>query len=167
MYKNLESSFLPRNFFELLISYNNMRNKRLTNITLSVLLIFIGFTGLSHSQESFSKVSKENIVPVSFVALVASPPEDRDKAFQYIKENWEPTFPIMVIEVIYLSNDPSFTGKLVTLLEEKTGQNYGYQMDKWYEWLWNRDQKTHSQYPEFKSLLYGLIDPKFCRLFFK
>lgn len=66
----------------------------------------------------------------------------------------------MMLEVIYLSRDPAFTAKLVKLLEDKTGQSYGYELDKWYKWIWSRDQKIHSQYPEFKSLLYGLIDPK-------
>ncbi len=144
-----------------------MRNKSILKLTLSLLLIltFLAYSKSSLAQESFSSVSKENIVPVSFVALVASPPEDKEKAFKYISENWEPTFPIMVIETIYLSNDPPLAAKLIKLLEQKTGQNYGYQLDKWYEWIWNNDEMVHSQYPEFKSLLYGLIDPKFAGYF--
>jgi len=144
-----------------------MRNKRIFNLTLSLLLIltFLAYSKSSLAQESFSSVSKENIVPVSFVALVASPPEDKEKALKYISENWEPTFPIMVIETIYLSNDPPLAAKLIKLLEEKTGKDYGYQLDKWYEWIWNNDEMVHSQYPEFKSLLYGLIDPKFAGYF--
>lgn len=144
-----------------------MRNKRIFNLTLSLFLIltFLAYSKSSLAQESFSSISKENIVPVSFVALVASPSEDKEKAFKYISENWEPTFPIMVIEAIYLSNDPAFTRKLVRLLEEKTGKDYGYQLDKWYDWIWNNDEMVHSQYTEFKSLLYGLIDPKFAGYF--
>ncbi|GJM14716.1 MAG: hypothetical protein DHS20C13_00430 [Thermodesulfobacteriota bacterium] len=144
-----------------------MRNKRIFNFTLSLLFIltFLAYLKLSHAQESFSSVSKENIVPVAFVALVASPSEDKEKAFQYISENWEPTFPIMVIEAIYLSNDPPLAAKLIKLLEQKTGKDYGYQLDRWYDWIWNNDEMVHSQYPEFKSLLYGLIDPKFAGYF--
>ena len=140
-----------------------MRNKRLIRLTVSALFIFTFLLNpsLAQSQETFSQVSKENIVPVSFAALVVSPPEDRDKAFKYISENWEPTFPIMVVEAIYLSNDPSFTPKLINLLEEKTGQSHGYDLDKWYEWIWNQKEMAHPKYPEFKSLLYSLIDPKF------
>ncbi len=140
-----------------------MKDKRLISITLSLLFIFtfFAFSDPSQSQETFSEVSKENIIPVSFVALVVSPAEDRDKAFKYISENWEPTFPIMMVEAIYLNTDPTFTPKLIELLEKKTGQSYGYELDKWYEWIWNRPEMAHAQYPEFKSLLYGLIDPKF------
>lgn len=144
-----------------------MKNKRLINLTFSVLTIvtFLTYSRLSLAQESFSAVSKENIVPVSFVALVVSPPKDKEKAFKYISKNWEPTFPVMVLEVIYLGNDPEFSGKLIKLLEKKTGKDYGYDLDKWYEWIWNNDEKVHPQYAEFKSLLYGLIDPKFAGYF--
>ncbi|MEM7008927.1 MAG: DUF3179 domain-containing protein [Thermodesulfobacteriota bacterium] len=140
-----------------------MRNKRLTKITLltAIILGLLIYPLISHSQETFSQVAKENLVPVSFVALIASPPEDRDKAYNYISENWESSFPVMMIEAIYLNSDPSFTAKLVTLLEEKTGQSYGYELDKWYEWIWSKEEMAHPQYPEFKSLLYSLIDPKF------
>ncbi|MGB2692004.1 MAG: DUF3179 domain-containing protein [Thermodesulfobacteriota bacterium] len=144
-----------------------MKNKRLINLTLSVLFIFtlFGYSERSYSQETLSSVSKDNIVPVSFVTLVVAPREDKEKAFKYISENWEPTFPVMVLEVIYLGNDPEFSGKLIKLLEEKTGKDYGYDLDKWYDWIWNNDEKVHAQYPEFKSLLYGLIDPKFAGYF--
>lgn len=144
-----------------------MKNKILINFALSLLVVFSSFAlpELSISQESFSTVSEENKVPVSFVAIVVSPPEDKEKALKYISENWQPTFPIMMVEAIYLNNDPSFTPKLIKLLEEKTGQNYSYQLDKWYEWIWNQDEKAHAQYPEFKSLLYSLIDPKFKEYF--
>ena len=140
-----------------------MRNKRILNLTLSVFVLFFVLVSVSSSwsQETFSEVSKENKVPISFVALVVSPPEDRDKAFEFISNNWEPTFPIMIVEAIYLSQDPAFAGKMIALLEEKTGQDYGFELDKWYEWIWNQPEMAHEKYPEFKSLLYSLIDPKF------
>ena len=140
-----------------------MRNKRIFNLTLSAFVLFSLFATIdsSWSQETFSEVSKENKVPVSFVALVVSPPEDRDIAFEYISKNWQPGFPVMMVEAIYLSQDPAFAGKMINLLEEKTRQNYGFELDKWYEWIWNQPDLAHAQYPEFKSLLYSLIDPKF------
>lgn len=144
-----------------------MRNQRLIKLTMSALFLGVLFIcpHLSQSQETLSSVSKENIVPVSFVSFVVSPKEDKEKALQYISNNWEPSFPIMLIETIYLSNDPRFSAKLIKLLEDKTGKNYGYDLDKWYEWIWNNDEMIHPQYAEFKSLLYGLIDPKFAGYF--
>ncbi len=140
-----------------------MRNKSIYNLTLLEFFIcaLLISLELSKAQETFSEVSKENKVPVAFVALVVSPPEDRDKALEYISKNWEPSFPVMMVEATYLSQDPAFAGKMIALLEEKTGQSYGYEMDKWYEWIWNQPEMVHKQYPDFKSLLYSLIDPKF------
>ena len=137
-----------------------MKNKRIFILTTSALFI-LSVTLISKISYSKEPISPGNTVPVSFVALLVSPEEDQNKAYKYISENWEPTFPIMMLEVIYMSNNPASTAKLVKLLEDKTGQSYGYELDKWYEWIWNRDQKIQSQYPEFKSLLYGSIDPKF------
>lgn len=99
------------------------------------------------------------------MALVASPDEDKEEALKYIGKNWVPSFTPMMIEAIYLSNSPKFTAKMVNLLEEKTGQKYGYELDKWYEWIWNKPEETHPQYADFKSLLYRLIDPKFAGYF--
>jgi len=50
---------------------------------------------------------------------------------------------------------------LLTLLENKTGKTFGYEINKWYEWLWNKDNIEHPEYAAFKSLLYSLIDPRF------
>ena len=102
---------------------------------------------------------------MSFVALVASPDKDKEEALKFISKNWEPSFTAMMIEAIYLSDNPAFKAKMVKLLEEKTGQKYGYELDKWYEWIWNQKEQAHPHYPEFKSLLYGLIDPKFAGYF--
>lgn len=134
------------------------------SIVLIIILVIgtVSTGNLAHSQE---KAAQKDQVPGYFLALIVSPPEERDKALEYIKENWEPSFPIMMLEIIYLSRDPGFTAKLVRTLEEKTGQNNGYQTDKWYEWIWNQDEQKHPSYPEFKALLYSLIDPKFAGYF--
>lgn len=135
----------------------------MTNIRSIVflLILVLGSVGAANKAQTQEKISDEDMVPASFLALLIAPPGDREKALEYVKENWEPSFAIMMVEVIYLTRDPGFTGELVKTLEEKTGQKNGYQIDKWYEWIWNQDEQKHPSYPEFKALLYGLIDPKF------
>jgi hypothetical protein len=56
---------------------------------------------------------------------------------------------------------------LVSLLQAKTGQPYGFDLDGWYQWLWNEDEVRHPEYAKFKSLLYSLIDPRFGEYFGK
>lgn len=103
-----------------------MRNKKPINITLLILIVFTCFlsSDSSRSEKYFSSISEENKVPVSFVALVASPDEDKEEALKFISKNWEPSFTPMMIEAIYLSDNPAFKAKMVKLLEEKKGQKY-------------------------------------------
>ena len=122
------------------------------------LLIF--FLIFSYSLADTTKEDK-NLVAIKFVELVVSSGENKREALEFIRTNWEPTFPIMMIESIYLSRDPRLTGELIKVLEDKTGKGFGYEIDKWYNWIWNKESMDHPQYPEFKSLLYSLIDPRF------
>ncbi|MEZ5583295.1 MAG: hypothetical protein R3F37_11555 [Candidatus Competibacteraceae bacterium] len=70
----------------------------------------------------------------------------------------------MVLEAAYLTG-ASTAVKIIQIMEEKTGQQFGYDINAWYEWLWNRPAQDHPLYAEFKSRLYGLIDPKFSGYF--
>ena len=72
------------------------------------------------------KTSSVSDVPDIFLSLIISSEKDRDSALNYLKNNWEPSFSTMLLEVIPLSRDPRFTEKLVDLLEKKTGENYGF-----------------------------------------
>jgi len=129
-------------------------------ITLLFSIIFLG-CALFFAQDSYSK---ENIAQ-TFVNLVTSDENGKQQSLKYIKNNWEPSFTIMMLEVIYLTRGPSITAEYIKLMEEKTGKDFGYNIDKWYEWIWNQDNMDHKQYAEFKSILYSLIDPKFAAYF--
>jgi len=129
-------------------------------ITLLFSIIFLG-CALFFAQDSYSK---ENIAQ-TFLNLVTSDENGKQRSLKYIRNNWEPSFTIMMLEVIYLTRDPSITAKYIKLMEEKTGKDFGYNIDKWYEWIWNQDNMDHKQYAEFKSILYSLIDPKFAVYF--
>jgi len=61
-----------------------------------------------------------------FLRLLGPPSPDREQAFAQIHEGWELGFAPMLLETIGLSQDPGFTGRLLGLLEEKTGQAFGY-----------------------------------------
>ena len=104
-------------------------------------------------------------LPGKFVELLISNDRDKIEALEYIEKNWQPSFAIMMLETIYLSKDPSFTVEYIKLLEEKTGQGFGYNIDDWYQWIWNNDYDPHPNYADFKSLLYSLIDIRFAGYF--
>ena len=128
--------------------------------TLIFSIIIFSFT-VFFTQSSYSG---ENI-PQTFVNLVTADDKEKQKSLEYIRKNWEPSFTIMMLEVIYLTRGPAFAGEYLKLMEEKTGKDFGYNIDAWYEWVWNQDSIDHKQYADFKSLLYSLIDPKFAAYF--
>ena len=103
----------------------------------------------------------EQNIPKTFVNLVTGDDKDKRESLEYIRKNWDPSFTIMMLEVIYLTRGPSFAGEYLELMEEKTGKKFGYNIDAWYEWIWNQESIDHNRYADFKSQLYSLIDPKF------
>ncbi len=131
---------------------------KLLIIVLSFLFLFPGF---SSSQESNSDQKDIN----KFADLLLSREKDKKEALGYIKDNWKPSFAIMMLEVIYLNQDSGSTAELIEILEEKTGKDFGYETDKWYEWLWNKDELKHPKYADFKGVVYSIVDPRFNRYF--
>ncbi|MCP5420937.1 MAG: DUF3179 domain-containing protein [Gammaproteobacteria bacterium] len=97
--------------------------------------------------------------------LVTGDESARNTALAFVDRHWRPEFTIMVLEAAYLTRDAPTAAKLITLLEQKTGQHFGYAINTWYVWLWNRPPRLHPLYAQFKSRLYGLIDPKFSDYF--
>jgi len=110
-------------------------------------------------------INKIDITVNRFLELSSEDKEIREQSLQLISRNWQSSFTPMILEVIYLTRQPDFAIRLIELLEEKTSQNFGYDLNRWYEWMWNREPDLHPHYADFKSTLYGLIDPKF-KLYF-
>jgi len=130
--------------------------------TKTILFLLICFC--SNLFFSLNSYSKENI-PQTFVNLVTADENGKKKSLDYIRKNWEPSFTIMMLEVIYLTRGPAITAEYLKLMEEKTGKEFGYNIDAWYEWIWNKENLDHEQYADFKALLYSIIDPKFAAYF--
>ena len=87
------------------------------------------------------------------------------KALAFVDKNWDATYEIMLVESIYFSQSRSVSGKLLRLLERKTGKQFGYDFDKWFNWIWNKKPTYEQEYFEFKARLHQFIDPKFHHYF--
>lgn len=88
-------------------------------------------------------------------------PQYRDEVLKKVRKQWKPEFTPMVLDLLPLTRDPKWKRELIRLLEKKTGQKLGYDIDAWLNWLWQQEPKAHPLYAEFKASLYGIIDPKF------
>jgi hypothetical protein len=100
-----------------------------------------------------------------FISLLSSDKQAREKAIQYVDENWQKSFAIMLIEVLSLSMDPSISRELVDLLELKTGRRFNGDLHAWYDWLWHRPEEILPDYGDFKGRLFAYIDPRFEQYF--
>ncbi len=106
--------------------------------------------------------SPENeLVVGSFMQLLLGDENSAEQALEFIDEEWHPGFVSMSLEALYLSSSPGRSARLVSLLEAKTEQQFGFDISAWYEWLWNQPDVSHPAYGDFKSALYSRIDPAF------
>jgi len=85
----------------------------------------------------------------------------QEKALKTIEKNWKPEFEIMALEVMYFGYSTDVGLKMALLLQKKTGQNFGLDFNKWYEYVWNKEQKILPEYAYFKSQLHKSLDAKF------
>jgi len=84
-----------------------------------------------------------------------------DQAIYRISSNWKEDHEIMLLESIYFSQNERHSDRMTQLLQEKTGKNYGFNFDKWFQYLWNKKSTYGEAYFEFKAKLHERIDPKF------
>lgn len=116
---------------------------------------------VSHAQESTESTGSTLILDdgvTEILALVHPSPIRREEALAYLEENWQPEFAPMVIELFSLGRDPRW----LDLLEENTGQDHGYDVNAWFQWLWSNPPLEHPNYADFKAALYGsTVDPRF------
>ncbi len=97
-----------------------------------------------------------------FLTLVSKGSETTiDQAIQRINSNWDESHEIMLIESIYFSQNSRYSDRLINLLKKKTGKNFGYDFDKWFQYLWNKNPTYTDTYYEFKAKIHEQIDSKF------
>ncbi|WP_394749203.1 DUF3179 domain-containing protein [Spongiimicrobium salis] len=110
-------------------------------------------------------VAKEEVVANFLNLLRATDEVSLGKSLAYINGHWEESYEIMLIESLYFTQNRRFGNKIVRLLEKKTKKNYGYDFDKWFQWIWSKDAAYSDEYYEFKAKSHSLIDTKFRRYF--
>ena len=55
--------------------------------------------------------------------------------------------------------------RLTRFLEKQTGKDFGDDLHRWREWMWNLPYDPHPQYATFKGQVYSQIDPRFAEFF--
>lgn len=107
----------------------------------------------------------EKTVAGAFLALVLGGPDDIRNSLAWIDANWEAGMVPMALETIRLTRTPMARLNLLDTMQKHTGQTFSVDIRAWQVWWWNLGVAPASGYREFKSVLYGLIDPPFKRYF--
>jgi len=100
-----------------------------------------------------------------FYNLFREDPSLTDAAIEYIETTWKDEYIPMLLDVAYVTNSNSIANKSLKILREKTGMKYYKNVGKWFEWIWNKEQKIIPLYADWLSLIYQNIDPKFDKYF--
>ncbi len=101
-----------------------------------------------------------------FINLISSTDKKEQLAdLKYIDKNWKPEYEIMILELFYFKLNTVFGNDLLKLLEKKTYQNFSYDFNAWYAWIWNKKERLIPEYHKFKAALHANIDKRFPKYF--
>jgi len=118
---------------------------------------------VSENDETAYKYEKDKSSTVNdFLKLVEKGDElTINQALYRIDLNWKESQEIMLLESIYFSQNARYSNRLMRLLKDKTGKNFGFDFDKWFQYIWNKQSTYDDDYFEFKAKIHERIDSKF------
>ncbi|CAN5358377.1 hypothetical protein BH23VER1_BH23VER1_23630 [soil metagenome] len=97
----------------------------------------------------------------TFIDLLSREAKTRAGAVSAIGSGWTNASVAPLLEVYRFSGDRA----ILALLETKTGQKWGADVDAWYRWVWSNQFGVPPSYAGFKARLYSRIDPRFAEYF--
>ena len=135
-------------------------------------LVFLGWAGANHlGREKAAPLSSAAVTDASGASLEAfetllwtrdnEAPDVVDAIIDDIDANWSEAYIPMMIEVAVYGPSVRTSGKIFGLLRKYTGQDFGHDHNRWYQWLWNQPEANAPYYADFKANLYENIDPHF------
>jgi len=126
-----------------------------------IALFFLWNHNILISQERVPEKSSKQGYEYFLDFFQSTNPKVHENAMDYIETNWSESFEILAIESLYFLNQPLSTLKLFNILSKKTGKQYGYDFNKWYQYVWNKKPTYTDDYYEFKAALHTSIDNRF------
>ena len=119
-------------------------------------------TMTEHWEDAYNLSSGINNTVNDFLQLVEKGDElTINQAIYRIDLNWTESHEIMLLESIYFSQNERYANRLIRLLKQKTGKNFGFDFDKWFTYIWNKNAVYDDTYFEFKAKIHERIDSKF------
>lgn len=116
------------------------------------------FNGTTHATDR--EPAGRDIAP-TFLALQLGDAKTIERSIGTIRAHWHRSLVPFALDSLYLLRDERASQPLVQLLEAESGLAYGHDAFAWWQWLWQQPELVHREYGDFKSVIYGLIDPRF------
>ncbi len=126
------SSMVAADFWTPLCSSERCLNPGMRFILLAL------FTAIFSAQCLAQESVKADETATQFVSLLQDEGEKLKASFTYIDRHWQHGFAPMAVEILSLARRNLVIRKLVGLLQTKTGQNFGSDINEWFFWIWNR-----------------------------
>lgn len=132
-----------------------------------ILCSLFQITGCSQYQKGHNHpivTDAENSIEALHSLLVANTDLTKE-TLDYFDTYWKNGYVPMLLDLLYIAGDQVDSRSIIKLLEKKTGQNYGKDVFKWLEWLWNKEEEILPYQGDWMASLYKTIDPKFEKYF--
>jgi hypothetical protein len=132
----------------------------------SVMLLVLGTGCTQYSPTAIASNAEDGTETINtMLSLLIGTDTENLQTIKYLDENWDDGYIPMLLDVIYFSRGDVDDRQIFKLLEKKTGEKMGRKVLKWYEWLWNREQKILPYQGDWMARIYKSIDPKFEKYF--
>ncbi len=97
----------------------------------------------------------------ALLQILSQDEEASRRGLAYLEGNWRPGFFAMSMDLLDMTREPAVRDRILAVLEDKTGVRPRRGFDAIWQQLWADAPQLHPYYAEFKSILYGFVDPKF------
>ncbi len=82
-----------------------------------------------------------------------------------LTNDWESGDNIKSVEILNFLAWSFEAAKLVEEIKADTWEDFGFDAQEWYSWIWNQPENISADYANFKADLYKNIDPRFDKYF--
>lgn len=142
---------------------NQIATVSLLLMLMSALLSGCGRTELAAADDLL--LTEGTTAEPALLGLADADPAIQLGAIERLDREWEDYLTPAVLEYISLGRVPSLQHRSMEVLRRHTGQDFGYDLNAWFSWVWRQNFEHPGYYAEFKSRLYAAIDPRFADYF--
>ena len=98
---------------------------------------------------------------VLFFEALGQDEGDAESALDEIAALWRDSYTPIIIDMVRFMAPPTprrsspIRQRLIDFLERQTGEEFGHDLNRWYQWMWRLPDELHPDYGPFKGILYG------------